>query len=50
MKSKLSQAHLKSNRNNGKLYGHLGGAAYATKMAELKDGAPAVTRTLIKIL
>lgn len=36
MKSKISQAHLESNRKNAKLYGHLGGAAYAKKMAELK--------------
>lgn len=36
MKSKISQAHSESNRKNGKLYGHLGGAAYAKKMAELK--------------
>jgi hypothetical protein len=36
MQSKISQAHLESNRRNGKLYGHLGGASYAKKMAELK--------------
>jgi hypothetical protein len=36
MKLKISQAHLESNRRNAKLYGHLGGASYAKKMAELK--------------
>ena len=37
MKTKISQAHLESNRKNAKLYGsHIGGAAYAKKMADIK--------------